>query len=108
MPSDPRTSAVASPTGSSHDDEPLPSVSVVIPTRDRPVLMRRAVEAVLAQRYEGEVECLVVFDQSDPELPDVDIPPGRRLKALRNERTPGLAGARNTGAMAATGELLAS
>ncbi len=86
----------------------FPSVSVVIPTRDRPDLLRRAVTAVLAQDYGGTIECLVVFDQSEPTLPEVPVPQGRRLAALRNERTPGLAGARNTGALAAAGDLLAS
>ncbi|HKQ02174.1 MAG TPA: glycosyltransferase, partial [Actinomycetes bacterium] len=42
-----------------------PAVSVVVPTRDRPELLRRAVTAILSQTYPGPVECLVVFDQSD-------------------------------------------
>jgi glycosyltransferase involved in cell wall biosynthesis len=84
-----------------------PLVSVVVPTRDRPQLLRRAVGAVLGQTYEGPIECLVVFDQSDPDLPWPELPPGRRLRLLRNERTPGLAGARNSGILAANGELVA-
>ena len=46
-----------------------PLVSVVVPTRDRPELLRRAVGAILGQSYKGPIECLVVFDQSDPDLP---------------------------------------
>jgi GT2 family glycosyltransferase len=84
-----------------------PPVSVVVPTRDRPQPLRRAVAAILAQRYPGPVECVVVFDQSDPELPWDDPGPGRRLRLVRNQRTPGLAGARNTGIVHATGELVA-
>lgn len=84
-----------------------PSVSVVVATRDRPELLRRAVERILAQRYEGELECIVVFDQSDPAPLQVDLEPGRRLSFVVNDRTPGLAGARNTGASVATGALLA-
>jgi glycosyltransferase involved in cell wall biosynthesis len=80
---------------------------VVVPTRDRPELLRRAVAAVLGQTYRGRVECVVVFDQSEPELPWPELPPGRRLVLVRNERTPGLAGARNSGILAATGELVA-
>jgi GT2 family glycosyltransferase len=53
------------------------------------------------------VECVVVFDQSDPDLPWGDPGPGRWLRLVRNQRTPGLAGARNTGVMHATGELVA-
>jgi glycosyltransferase involved in cell wall biosynthesis len=84
-----------------------PAVSVVVPTRDRPELLRRAVTAVLSQTYPGPVECLVVFDQSDPDLPWPELPAGRRLVLVRNRRTPGLAGARNSGILAATGELVA-
>ena len=84
-----------------------PLVSVVVPTRDRPEPLRRAVAAILGQTYKGPVECLVVFDQSDPDLPWPDLPPGRTLILRRNDRTPGLAGARNSGILAATGELVA-
>jgi glycosyltransferase involved in cell wall biosynthesis len=84
-----------------------PTVSVVVPTRDRPELLRRAVTAILGQTYPGLVECVVVFDQSDPDLPWGDPGPERRLLLHRNDRTPGLAGARNAGAARATGELLA-
>jgi glycosyltransferase involved in cell wall biosynthesis len=84
-----------------------PPVSVVVPTRDRPRLLRRAVAAILGQTYRGPVECVVVFDQSEPDLPWADLPGGRRLRLVRNERTPGLAGARNSGIVAATGELVA-
>ena len=88
-------------------DAAWPSVSVVVATRDRPELLRRAVAAILDQAYPGPVECLVVFDQSEPNLPWGDPGPGRHLVRLRNQRTPGLAGARNTGADHASGELLA-
>jgi glycosyltransferase involved in cell wall biosynthesis len=84
-----------------------PLVSVVVPTRDRPELLRRAVTAILGQTYRGPIECVVVFDQSDPDLPWAELPPGRRLVLVGNERTPGLAGARNSGILAATGELVA-
>jgi GT2 family glycosyltransferase len=84
-----------------------PPVSVVVPTRDRPELLRRAVTAILGQTYPGPVECVVVFDQSDPDLPWPELPAGRSLRVVRNQRTPGLAGARNSGILAATGELVA-
>ena len=84
-----------------------PRVSVVVPTRDRPEQLRRALAAILGQTYPGPLECLVVFDQSDPDLHWPELPEGRRLALLRNERTPGLAGARNSGILAAKGELVA-
>jgi glycosyltransferase involved in cell wall biosynthesis len=84
-----------------------PSVSVVVATRDRPELLRRAVAAILGQTYPGRVQCVVVFDQSDPSLAWSDPGPQRQLVLIRNQRAPGLAGARNSGALHADGELLA-
>lgn len=89
-----------------HDLE-WPLISVIIPTRDRPILVRRAVQSVLSQDYPGPVECLIVFDQSEPVNPNVTVPSGRILRLLKNERSPGLAGARNSGAIAAQGTYLA-
>jgi glycosyltransferase involved in cell wall biosynthesis len=84
-----------------------PTVSVVIATRDRPQLLAKAVEAVHAQDYPGTVECVVVFDQAEPDTLIARQDPRRPVVVVRNDRTPGLAGARNTGATAASGELLA-
>jgi glycosyltransferase involved in cell wall biosynthesis len=86
---------------------PNPSVSVVIPTRDRPDLLRRALERIRAQRYDGDIEYITVFDQSDIHLPVYAIGDGVALRAIKNTRTPGLAGARNTGILAARGDLVA-
>ena len=90
-------------------DEPgrSPSVTAVIPTHNRPELMRRALASVLAQEYDGELDVIIVFDRSepDPTLADDDGP--RRVRVLSNDRTPGLAGSRNTGVLAATGTLVA-
>ena len=85
-----------------------PAVSVIIATRGRPELLRKAVSAALSQDYAGTVEVLVVFDQvAVDELGDVVVPAGRVLRTLTNVRTPGLAGGRNTGILAAAGELIA-
>lgn len=83
-----------------------PSVSVVIPTRGRPELLRTAVTAVLAQEYAGEVECVVVHDGEDPAPGERLVAGTRRVLALRNDRSPGAAGARNCGLTAATGDLV--
>jgi len=88
-------------------DRPWPSVAAIIATRGRPTL-RRAIEGVLGQRYDGEVTCIVVFDGVDAiDLSELSIGERRSLVAVGNARTPGLAGARNTGADTATTELLA-
>jgi glycosyltransferase involved in cell wall biosynthesis len=84
-----------------------PSASVVIPTRGRPELLARAVASVLDQEYPGEIEALVVYDGVPPMLSDGEPRPGRRLRVLRNDRSPGAAGARNCGMLAAHGNLLA-
>ena len=84
-----------------------PSVTVVVPTHNRPQLLAQTVQSVLDQDYPGRIEVLVVFDRQDPEQPDVSIPGGRQLRLLRNDRTPGPAGAYNVGAMAATSDYFA-
>lgn len=84
------------------------AVAVVIPTRDRPELVRRAIRSALAQEYVGKVEVIVVFDGTQPEeFSDVDVPQTCTLQAIPNNRQRGLAGARNTGILAATAPLLA-
>ena len=88
-------------------DTSLPSVSTIIATRGRPTL-RRAIDGVLGQRYGGVVTCVVVFDGVEPsDLSDVTTGVARSLVVVSNTRTPGLAGARNTGADAAETDLLA-
>ncbi len=84
-----------------------PSVSVVIATRHRPELLAKAVHAALSQDYPGDIEVLVVFDQADPQHDLVRDDDGRRIRVLSNARTPGLPGARNTGILAASGDLVA-
>lgn len=81
-----------------------PSVSTVVATRDRPELVRRAIDSILGQDYPGRVECLVVFDQSDP---DDGLAIDDRVTVLANDRKPGLPGARNTGILHARGHLVA-
>ncbi|GAA2685659.1 glycosyltransferase family A protein [Actinoplanes palleronii] len=83
-----------------------PSVGVVIPTRNRPELVRRSIEAVRAQRYPGELKIVVVYDQTEPDYLLAcaeDVP----VLVLTNWRPAGLAGARNTGVLALETELVA-
>jgi glycosyltransferase involved in cell wall biosynthesis len=78
-----------------------PSVTAIVPTHDRPELLRRAIGRIRDQRYEGRVECLVVFDKSEPDE-TLNCEGDRPVRVMRNSRTPGLAGGRNTGLLAAT------
>jgi glycosyltransferase involved in cell wall biosynthesis len=85
-----------------------PVVSVVIATVDRPALLRRAVSAAIEQEYDGPVEVVVVHDRTAPR--DVGVPVegvGRSVRVVANARTPGLAGARNTGIVTSEGTLVA-
>lgn len=85
---------------------PAPLVSVVVPTRDRPELLRRAVASVLDQDLVGDLEVLVVFDGPMGDVA-VEGRPGRAVRTMCNGRRPGLAGSRNTGILASRGELVA-
>ncbi|GHJ46415.1 glycosyl transferase [Catellatospora sp. TT07R-123] len=82
-------------------------VSVVVPTRNRPELLAKALDAILGQEYPGPIEVIVVFDQSEPDLSLRRDDPHREVRVITNARTQGLAGGRNTGIGAATGELVA-
>ncbi len=83
------------------------SISVLVPTHNRPELVRRALQSILEQDYRGALDVLVVFDRVDPDLSLEQTSPGRSVKVLANERTPGLAGSRNTGILAATSSIVA-
>jgi glycosyltransferase involved in cell wall biosynthesis len=99
-------STAASPRPSA-DDTDWPSVTVVVPTRDRPELLASAIAAIRAQDYPGRVRVLVVHDQSTPDPSLAEDGPQRSVSVIRNNRSPGLAGARNSGIEAADTELVA-
>ena len=83
------------------------AVSVVVPTHNRPHLVLDAVRSIISQDHAGPIEVLVVFDGCAPHPIAVDCPPGRTVRRVTNDRrTPGLAGARNTGILDATGDLI--
>jgi glycosyltransferase involved in cell wall biosynthesis len=83
-----------------------PSVGVVIPTRDRPEQLARAIAAVAAQDYPGTVRTIVVFDQATPDYL-LARAGDRPVLVLVNWRRAGLAGARNTGILALDSDLVA-
>lgn len=80
-------------------DPGLPDVDVVIATKDRPELVRLAVAAVRRQTYRGRVSTVVVHDGGVPDRTLVETDPARTVRVVANRRTPGLAGARNTGVL---------
>jgi glycosyltransferase involved in cell wall biosynthesis len=88
-----------------------PSVCIVIPARPPAPRLARVIERLLAQRYEGTIEVLVVIDDGE-DIPGVPSPPSlsgtlrRALRTLPNVQAPGLEGARRTGRSAAEGEIV--
>ncbi|MCP3994437.1 MAG: glycosyltransferase [bacterium] len=83
------------------------TVSAIIPTRNRPELLRRTIAAMLGQEGSHLHEILVVFDQSEPDQSLVELSDTVPIRVITNARTPGLAGGRNTGIEAATGDWIA-
>jgi len=86
---------------------PVPRVSVVIPTRDRAALLRRALDSVFAQIC-ADFEIIVVDDASTDDtarmLADVADP---RLRVLRQSTPGGAPRARNLAIAAARAEYVA-
>lgn len=84
-----------------------PAVSVVIPTRNRPRQVVRAVRSVVAQTL-ADLEILVVDDASTDDVGAALAPLAEpRLRVLRHDRRRGACAARNTGIAEARGRFVA-
>jgi glycosyltransferase involved in cell wall biosynthesis len=87
-----------------------PTVSVVLPTYNRPDALLRAVATVTAQTY-APVELVVVDDRSDRPaetvLEAVDLSSLAAVTCIRHETNRGANAARNTGIREASGEFVA-
>lgn len=74
-----------------------PQVSVVVPTRNRAPMLRRALRSVLAQE-DVDLELLVVDDGSTDATPDLlREQSDPRIVSIRHERSEGVARSRNDG-----------
>lgn len=82
-------------------------IGVVLVTHNRPELMRRALNSILAQDYPGAITVHVVHDRCILDSSLIQDEPLRAVRVLQNTRTPGLAGARNTGILSADTPLVA-
>jgi glycosyltransferase involved in cell wall biosynthesis len=88
-------------------DHSAPTVTVVIPTFDRPLLLMRAVESVIRQTFQ-DFEIVVVIDGSDPATKEALERVGDpRLRYVENEQKVGGSEARNIGAREAKGRWIA-
>jgi glycosyltransferase involved in cell wall biosynthesis len=83
------------------------AVDVIIATRNRPELLRRAIAGVVAQTVNCDITCYVVFDQCEPDESLNSDYPGRRVQVLSNGHKAGLAGGRNTGILAGSASMVA-
>lgn len=82
-------------------------VSVIIPTKNRPNLLERALDSVSLQTYDN-LECIVVDDGSDtPASEVVDRIGDPRIRCIRHETSKGASAARNSGIRASEGRYLA-
>jgi glycosyltransferase involved in cell wall biosynthesis len=85
-----------------------PLVSIYIPTRNRPELLRRAVCSCLAQSYKA-LEIIIVDDGSDEQFRDAIEQVARldpRISILRSPQSLGACAARNLAIKAAKGEFI--
>ena len=90
-----------------HPDAPAPAaVSVVVPVRDRPGELARLLGA-LAATAPGIAEVVVVDDGSTDADATARVAAAHGARVVRHPVSRGPAAARNTGAAAATGELVA-
>ena len=81
-------------------------LSVVISTYARPVQVREAIAAIVAQDHPGPIETIVVWDKNEPEWDLAVDDPHRPVRILFNDHGNGLPGSRNCGAEAATAPIL--
>ncbi len=84
----------------------LPTVSVIVPVRDGFDLLRRCVDALLAQDYPADRVEIIVVDNGSVTSPAAVLPRDDRL-ILLTEPGPGSYRARNLALGAATGDILA-
>jgi glycosyltransferase involved in cell wall biosynthesis len=84
-----------------------PTVTVVIPTRNRAHLLEQTLASVLAQQAVS-LEVVVVDEASDDDTPNlIAAVGGSRIRTIRHEVPRGVSAARNAGIAAARGEWLA-
>lgn len=85
----------------------LPDVTVVVATRDRERLLKRTIDGIVRQDFAGRIEVVIVYDRAEPNLTHERDDAHARIRVTTNERTPGLAGARNTGMLESRGQYIA-
>ena len=90
----------------SKENQPL--VSVIIPTKNRADLLKRAIDSVLEQTWQN-YEIVVVDDASDDDTPNLlaELSKDHPIKVITNEVSNGAAACRNIAINQAEGEYIA-
>ena len=90
----------------SKENQPL--VSVIIPTKNRADLLKRAIDSVLEQTWEN-YEIVVVDDASDDDTPNLlaELSKEHPIKVITNKASKGAAACRNIAINQAEGEYIA-
>ena len=81
----------------------MAKVSIIIPTKNRPDLLKRALASVINQSYQDWE--LFIINDSDTEVSINSSDP--RIQIIKNNNKSGANGARNTGINLARGEYIA-
>lgn len=84
-------------------------ISVLITSRNRPLLLRRCLESIVTQVVDVPLEVLILDDQSEPPYSPADLPQSTssvEIRLLRGQERRGVAGGRNDLMKAASGEVL--
>jgi glycosyltransferase involved in cell wall biosynthesis len=80
-----------------------PLVSCIIPTKNRPFLVTRAIQSVLGQSYHN-IEIIVIDDSTNDETQKALTSLGGQIRYIKNERSRGAPYSRNIGLNEARGD----
>lgn len=83
-----------------------PLISCIIPTKNRPDLLVRAVRSALGQSYQ-KIEVIVIDDSTDSFTQQRLAQTGLPVRYIKNERSKGAGYSRNIGLLEAKGDIIA-
>lgn len=85
---------------------PGPLVSCIIPTKNRPQFIRRAINSALGQTY-PHMEVIVVDDSTDERTRELVSHLGSNVRYIKNEKSRGASYSRNVGLLESKGDVIA-
>jgi glycosyltransferase involved in cell wall biosynthesis/radical SAM superfamily enzyme YgiQ (UPF0313 family) len=84
----------------------LPIISVIVPTHNRPEMLKEAIQSILDQTFQ-DFEIIVINDAGQDVSAVIQEFNSQKIKYISHETNKGLAAARNTGISSATGKYIA-